>query len=424
MPKAKGHHVGNKLSAASVRNERKPGLYADGHGLYLQVSSFETKAWVFRYTVEGVARKMGLGPIHTVSLAEARKRAADARLKVLDGVDPIENKRAKRAHAKLEAAKAMTFKQCVDKYIEANRAGWKNEKHAAQWASTFHETKRGSLTFPAATAEINDLPVSAIDTGLVLKVLEPVWARTPESARRIRGRIESVLDWAKVRGYRDGENPARWRGHLDKTLAKRPKVREHHDALRYAELPAFMDELRNKEGESARALELTILCASRTGEVIGARWSEIDMASRLWTVPAARMKSGREHRVPLSERAMEILGAQRHNGEFVFAGRKAGSLLSNMSMLELMRDMRGKGATVHGFRSTFRDWAAEQTSYPNELCEIALAHVVSDKTEAAYRRGDMMDKRRRLMADWAVFCEQTPTKSTHAKVVPIREMAQ
>jgi integrase len=360
--------------------------------------------------IEGAARKMGLGPIHTVSLAEARKRAAEARLKVLDGVDPIENKRAKRAHAKLEAAKAVAFKECADKYIEANRAGWKNAKHAAQWDATFNETKRGKRVYPAATAIINDLPVSAIDTGLVLKALEPIWAKTPESASRIRGRIEAVLDWAKVRGYREGDNPARWRGHLDKTLAKRPKMRAHHDAVPYAGLPAFMAELRARDGASARALEFTILTAARTGEAIGARRLEIDHSSRIWTIPAKRMKSGHEHRVPLSDRALEIIGENSTDGEFIFAGRKAGTPLSNMSMLELMRDMRGIGATVHGFRSTFRDWAAEQTSYPNEMCEIALAHVVSDKTEAAYRRGDMMDKRRRLMADWATFCERTPAK--------------
>jgi integrase len=347
---------GNKLTAAAVRAASKPGLYGDGHGLYLQISAFATKAWVFRYMLDGRARKMGLGPLHTISLAEARKRAAEARLKAHDGFDPIDDKRASRVQKRLEAAKAITFRECADKYIEANRAGWKNAKHADQWASTFHETKRGSLIFPAATAAINDLPVSAIDTGLVLKVLEPIWSKTPESARRIRGRIESVLDWAKVRGYRDGENPSRWRGHLDKTLAKRPKARAHHDAISYAEVPAFMDELRNKEGESARALELTILCAARTGEVIGARWSEIDVTSRLWTIPAIRMKSGREHRVPLSDRALEIIGEPSRRGDdFVFAGRKAGAPLSNMSMLELMRDMRGKGATVHGLRSSFRD---------------------------------------------------------------------
>jgi integrase len=277
------------------------------------------------------------------------------------------------------------------------------------------------LTFPAATAAVNDLPVSTIDTGLVLKVLEPLWAKTPESARRIRGRIEAVLDWAKVRGYREGENPARWRGHLDKTLAKRPKVRAHHDAVPYGEMPAFAAEVTAKEGASARALEFTILTAARTGEVIGAKWSEFDLSSRLWTIPAARMKAGRDHRVPLSDRVIEIIAQQPKNGEFIFAGRKRDKPLSNMAMLELLRDMRGQGATVHGFRSTFRDWAAEQTSYPNELCEIALAHAVSDKTEAAYRRGDMMEKRRRLMADWAAYCKRPPT--VRDNVVSIREPA-
>jgi integrase len=415
---------GNKLTAAAVRAASKPGLYGDGHGLYLQVSAFDTKAWVFRYMIDGRPRKMGLGPLHTISLAEARKRAAEARLRAHDGIDPIDDKRARRAQGRLEAAKAITFGECADKYVEAHRAGWKNAKHADQWSATFKETKRGSLTFPPATDAINGLPVSAIDTGLVLKVLEPIWAKTPESARRIRGRIEAVLDWAKVRGYRDGENPARWRGHLDKTLAKRSRVRAHHDAIAYAELPAFMAELRGKDGASARALEFTILTAARTGEVIGTKWSEIDNSSRIWTIPAARMKSGREHRVPLSDRALEIIGEQPRDGEFVFAGRKAGTSLSNMSMLELMRDMRGKGATVHGFRSTFRDWAAEQTSYPNEMCEIALAHVVSDKTEAAYRRGDMMEKRRRLMADWAAYCGARLPTAPSDNVVAIREAAR
>jgi integrase len=433
---------GNKLSAAAVRNAKDPGLYGDGHGLYLQVSAFGTKAWLFRYMIDGKARKMGLGAIHTVSLAEARKRAADARLKVHDGIDPIQERETARVGQKLEAARAMTFKECVDKYIEENRPSWKNDKHADQWVASFNQTKRGKTVFPAATQAINDLPVSVIDTALMLKVLKPIWTRTPESASRIRGRIERVLGWATVHGYRSGENPARWRGHLKEALASRSveSAVKHHDALPYAAMPEFMAAVRDKSGVSARALEFTILAAARTGEVIGARWSEISeveieigegdrkRAEKIWVwqIPAERMKAGKAHRIPLSERALEILSALPREGDFVFLGAGTGKPLSNMAMLELVRGMRGKGATVHGFRSTFRDWAAEQTSYPNELCEIALAHAVSDKTEATYRRGDMMKKRRRLMADWSTYCERLPAAKRElaesGKVVPIRSV--
>jgi hypothetical protein len=296
---------GGKLSAAAVRNAKKPGLYGDGHGLYLQVSTFGTKAWVFRFMIDGVARKMGLGPIHTVSLAEARAEALKARQLVRKGIDPIEAEMAKRRQEKVKAAKTVSFKECADRYIEANRAGWKSDKHADQWFATFNETKRGTLKFPAATAAINDLPISAIDTGLVLKVLEPIWTKTPESASRIRGRIERVLGWATVREYRSGDNPARWEGHLKETLPARAKLsRSHYDAIAYADMPLFMTELRGKEGLSARALEFAILTAARTADVIGARWSEIDLQARLWTVPAERMKAAREHRIALSDRAV------------------------------------------------------------------------------------------------------------------------
>jgi integrase len=412
---------GNRLTAAAVRAAAEPGLYGDGHGLYLQVSAFDTKAWVFRYMVDGRARKMGLGPLHTVSLANARQRAADLRLKVLDGIDPIDDRKTTRAQRRLEAAKAMTFKDCADAYIKANRSGWKNDKHAAQWDATFKETKRGKQVFPAATAPINDLPVAAIDTGLVRKVLEPIWYTTPETASRVRGRIERVLAWATVAGYRSGDNPARWTGHLKELLPAKTKVAAvvHHDAVPYRDMPAFMAALRAKPGASARALEFTILGAARTGEVIGAKWGEIDLEAKLWAVPAARMKAGREHRVPLADRALAILEAIPRDGQYLFSGAREGKPLSNMAMLELVRGMRGKGATVHGFRSTFRDWAAETTAYPNEMCEIALAHAVSDKTEAAYRRGDMMEKRRRLMADWAEYCDQ-PKVDPAKRVIPIR----
>jgi integrase len=401
---------GNKLSAAAVRAASKPGLYGDGHGLYLQVSAFDTKAWVFRYMIDGRARKMGLGPLHTVSLADARKRAEIARLKVLDGVDPIDDAEAKRAARKLEAARAMTFKDCADAYIKANRSGWKNDKHAAQWGATFNETKRGKRIFPSATAVLNDLPVSAIDTGLVRKVLEPIWYSTPETASRVRGRIERVLAWATVAGYRSGDNPARWAGHLKELLPTKTKVAavEHHNALPYRDLPGFMRELTAQDSVSARALEFTILTAARTGEAIGAKWAEIDFDAKLWTIPSERMKAGKEHRVPLSDRTVATIEALLRDGDFVFMGATRDRPLSNMAMLELVRGMR-KGLTVHGFRSTFRDWAAEQTSYSHEMCEIALAHAVGNKVEAAYRRGDMMEKRRRLMADWARYCGKPAT---------------
>ena len=415
---------GNKLTAAAVRAANKPGLYGDGHGLYLQVSAFDTKSWVFRFMIDGRARKKGLGPIHTVSLAEARKRAADARLKALDGIDPIDEHKAQRAARKVEAAKALTFGQAAESYIKANRSGWRSDKHAGQWRATFEETRRGKRVYPAATAIINDLPVSAIDTGLVRKVLEPIWFSTPETASRVRGRIERVLAWATVAGHRVGDNPARWAGHLKELLPAKGAIAktEHLAAIPYAELPAFVGELRAKHGTSASALEFCILTAARTGEVIRARWAEIDLNAKLWTVPATRMKSQVEHRVPLSDRAVAILETLPSEGEYVFPGARRGKPLAHTALLVLLQGMRGRGLTVHGFRSAFRDWAAEQTAYPHELCEIALAHAVGNKVEAAYRRGDMMEKRRRLMAEWANHCAK-PAVAAGGKVVNIRELA-
>ena len=391
-----------KLTPLAVKNADKPGLYGDGLGLYLQVSSFGTKSWLFRFMRDGTARKMGLGAVHTVSLAKARQLAAEARLKIVDGDDPIEARKARRTLAKVEAAKAISFKDCAEKYVASNEAGWRNAKHAGQWRATLE-----TYAYPI----LANLPVSAVDTALVLKVIEPIWTSKPETAGRVRGRIESILNWATAREYRTGENPARWRGHLDNVLPKRSKVAKvkHHDAVAYQELPDFMRVLRGQSFISARALEFTILSAARTGEAIGAEWIEIDLDKRIWTVPAERMKAGREHRVPLSDRLVEMLADLPREGRFVFPGSKEGRPLSNMAMLELLRGQRGQGATVHGFRSSFRDWAAEQTAYPNELCEAALAHTVSDKTEAAYRRGDMFEKRRRLMDDWAKFCAAPAT---------------
>jgi integrase len=393
-----------RLTALKVNKKKHPGMYADGGGLYLRVTKDGTKNWVFRFMLNGRPRWMGMGPFHTVSLVEARKRAAEFRLQRHDGIDPIDARRAERRQAQLDAAKAVTFKDCAARYIAGHKAGWRNTKHAAQWAATL-------ATY--AEPVIGGLSVQAIDIPHVLKVLEPIWTTKPETAGRVRGRIESVLDWAKVRGYRAGENPARWRGHLDKLLPARSKVRrvEHHAALPYAELPGFLASLREQEGIAARALEFAILTAARTGEVIGARWDEIDLLDKTWTVPGTRMKAGREHRVPLSQRVLAILEEVqplRHAEDgFVFPGGKPGRPLSNMAFLMLLRRMERGDLTAHGFRSSFRDWCAERTNFPSEVAEMALAHTVSDKTVAAYNRSDLFDKRRQLMEAWAQFLIKT-----------------
>jgi integrase len=390
-----------RLTALKVDRAKQPGMYADGGGLYLRVTDSGTKNWVFRFMLNGRPRWMGVGPLHTIGLAEARNRAAAFRLQRHDGVDPIERRRAERLQGLLDAAKAVTFKECAARYIASHRAGWRNPKHAAQWKATL-------ATY--AEPVIGGLSVQAIDTALVLKVLEPIWTTKPETAGRVRGRIESILDWAKARGYRAGENPARWRGHLDKLLPPRSKVQsvEHHAALPYAELPSFLVSLREQEGIAARALEFAILTAARTGEVIGARWGEMDLLHKTWTLPAARMKSGREHRVPLSAHALAILKEMQAHRQakdaFVFPGGKNGRPLSNMAFLMLLRRMGFGDVTAHGFRSSFRDWAAERTKFPAEVAEMALAHTVSDKTVAAYNRSDLFERRRRLMAAWATFC--------------------
>jgi integrase len=403
-----------RLNALKVtRAASKPGMYADGGGLYLQVTPGGA-SWIYRYMLKGCAREMGLGPLALYGLHDARAKALDARRLRHEGVDPIEARRAARAKERLDTARVMTFKQCADSYIKAHRAGWRNAKHAAQWEATL-----------ATYAEpiIGGLPVQAVDTALVMKVLElevrdatSLWTAKPETASRLRGRIESILDWAKVRGYREGENPARWRGHLDKLLPPRAKVRkvEHHAALPYSELPNFMVALRAQDGVAARALEFAILTAARTGEVLGARWGEIDTAEKLWTIPSERMKAGKEHRVPLSARSMAILQhmkplrhfSQGHSAAeaFVFPGGKYGLPLSNMAFLMLLRRMGWEDLTAHGFRSSFRDWAAERTNFPSDVSEMALAHTVSSKVKQAYRRGDMFERRRRMMAVWATFC--------------------
>ena len=411
MPRAMG-----QLTALKVEKAKEPGMYADGGGLYLRVTPEGARNWVLRYMLDRRPRWMGLGPLALYGLQEARAKALDARRKRHEGIDPIEARRSERARQRLDAAKAVTFKQCAEAYISAHRAGWRNGKHAGQWSATL-----STYAYPV----IGALPVQAVDTGLVLKVLEPIWTAKPETAGRVRGRLESILDFAKVRGERGGENPARWRGHLDKLLPARSKVRqvEHHAALPYAELPAFLASLREQEGIAARALEFLILTAARTGEVIGAQWNEIDLLDKTWTLPAARMKAHREHRVPLSASALAILDEMQpalnrdaaHS--FVFPGGKAGTGLSNMAFLMLLRRIGRGDLTAHGFRATFKTWASERTSIQNEIVEGALAHVIGGKVEQAYRRGDMFEKRRRLMQQWATFCTTAPAQGN---VTPLR----
>lgn len=404
----------NRLSALKCDRITKPGMYADGGNLFLQVKYEGVKSWVFRYRLRGrkTARDMGLGSYISVTLEHARRKAAAARAQLADDVDPLEARRADRAQKALDAARVVSFKEAATRYIDTHKAGWRNEKHAAQWLATLE-----AYAFPT----LGRLPVAGVDVGAVIKVLEAIWLEKPETAGRVRGRIEAILDWAKARGYRTGENPARWKGNLDHLLPARSKVRrvEHHAALAYVEIGAFTRDLREQEGNSARALEFLILTCARTSEVLGATWDEIDFENALWTVPAHRIKAGKEHRVPLSSRALAILKGQTRAGSaHLFPGGRPGRPLSNMALLMLLGRMDRDDLTAHGFRSTFRDWCAERTNYPNEVAEMALAHTVGDKVEAAYRRGDLFDKRRRLMADWAKFCN---TVAAPAKVINIRE---
>lgn len=391
----------HRLSAKQVEKQRIPGYWADGGGLYLQVSPALTKSWIFRYTRLGRAREMGLGAERDISLSDARAKAGECRRLLAGDVDPLATRDAERQKERLAAVGTITFAKCAERYIEAHRAGWRNEKHAGQWASTLE-------TY--ASPVMGTLAVKDIDTALVLRTLEPIWSSKAETAKRLRGRMERILDWARVMGYRTGENPARWRGHLDKLLpaALNQQTRKHHAALPYDEIGAFLGALRMQQGMAARALEFLILTASRTNEVIGAVGGEMDLEKAVWSVPGQRMKAKRDHRLPLSPRALQIVQSQSQEG-YIFPGGRAGQPLSDMAMLQLLKRMGRSDLTVHGFRSTFKDWAAECTTYPNEVSEMALAHAVGDKVEAAYRRGDLFEKRRNLMRDWERYCTAIPT---------------
>jgi integrase len=399
-------HGIEKLSARSIEKIlRTPGMYCDGGGLWLRVQSSTSRSWVFRYMRDHVSHKMGLGKYPEVSLAKAREYAAEARRTKAEGSDPLAERKARQIATKIKAAKVMTFRQCGEAYVDTHKAGWKNEKHIWQWTATL-----SAHAYPV----FGELPVGEVDVSLVMKVLEPIWHVKNETASRLRGRIEAILDWAKVRGHRSGDNPARWRGHLDKLLPARTRVRkvEHHPALPYKDMPSFMAKLRVETSFAARALEFLILTAGRTGEIVGAKWPEFNLGEKLWVVPGERMKSGREHRVPLCEAAIRILEALKPQGAtsdgYVFAKETTAKPLSNMAMLMLLRRMGFSQITAHGFRSTFRDWVSECTDFSGEVAEMALAHVVEDDTEAAYRRGDLLRKRRSLMTEWATMCTDPP----------------
>lgn len=387
------------LGPLSVSRLSKPGLHAVGGvpGLALQVLPTGGRTWILRTIIGNRRREMGLGGYPAVTLAMAREAAREARELIRRGIDPIDAAREAREALKVTPTVAYTFKAAAEAYIAAHEASWKNPKHRDQWTATLK-----NYAYPV----MGKLDVAAIELPHVMRVLEPIWIKKTETAKRLRGRIEMVLDWAGARGFREGPNPARWRGHLDKLLAKPSKVHRivHHRALPIDEISAFMTRLREAEGVGARALEFAILTAARSGEVRGATWNEIDLDARLWTISAERMKAARQHRAPLSDAAVAVLKAMPPGRPDSYLFRAAhGGRLSDMTISSVLRRLE-VDAVPHGFRSTFRDWVAERTAYPNEVAEMALAHAVGNKVEAAYRRGDLFEKRLAMMNDWGQFC--------------------
>lgn len=411
-----------KLSAVEVANTKRAGVLHDGGGLYMRVSETGSKSWVYRFQLDGKRRDMGIGPYPDVSLADARAKAMGHRKQRHDGTDPLAARKAKRHAERVAVAKGRTFRDCAEDFIKRNKAGWRNAKHRQQWANTL-----ATYVYPT----LGHLPVSAIDTGLVVQVLEPIWTEKPETAGRTRQRIETVLDAAKARGFREGPNPAQWRGNLAHVLPNRSKVRtvKHHAALALNDMPAFLSALREQDGIAALALQFAIFTAARTSEALGAAWGEIDLDGKVWTVPANRMKAGREHRIPLSNAALVVLRTVRplavqSNGRPdpaapVFPSHRKAKPLSNMVFLMLLRRMKRGDITAHGMRSTFSDWAAERTAHPREVVEMALAHTVENKVEAAYRRGDLFDKRRKIMDAWASFCNAPRVEKASDNVTSI-----
>ncbi len=404
-----------KLNTLAIRRLKKAGHYGDGGGLYLKVDGAEARSWQFRYKHRSTGRTvwLGLGAERDVTLAEAREKARECRRILADGKDPLAERKAAQT-AEKAAEKAMTFAKVAEMFIAAHEAGWRNPKHRQQWRNTLRD-----YVLP----EIGERLASEVTVGEVMKILEPLWREKPETASRVRGRIEAVLDYATARGWRTGDNPARWRGHLANLLPARDKVArvQHHAALPWREIGGFMATLREQKRNPALAAEFAILTAARSGEVRGARWGEIDLGNRTWTIPGDRMKAGREHRIPLSARAIEILQdvkpLRKAADSLVFPGGRARQALSDVALSNAVKAAGGAETTLHGFRSTFRDWCAEATNYPREVCETALAHTNRDKTEAAYFRADLFERRRRLMDEWAEFCSRP---AVGAKVVPIR----
>ncbi len=403
----------HKLSSRKIETA-KPGKYEDGGGLRLVVSNAGARKWVLRFTINGKRREMGLGSFPDVGLAEARDKASECRTQARDGIDPIEARQT-------EPEKIPTFTTCAARYIRAHRRGWKNTKHARQWVSTLKTYAR---------PEIGSKKVDTIATEDILKILSPIWTIKTETAKRVQGRIENILDYAAAHKYSDPLNPARWRGHLDKLLPRPSRVKKvtHHPAMPHTEVPAFMKKLAGNDNISALALRFLILTATRTSEVLQTKWNEIELDAAVWVIPAERMKSRREHRVPLSDTALTILNAlPRVDGNpYIFPGNRQGRPLSNMAMLQLMRGM-GYGVNCqlgayvpHGFRSSFRDWSGEVSSFPRDVAEMALAHVIENKVEAAYRRGDLFDKRRKMMQEWASYIDKCKTR---AEIISINQNA-
>jgi integrase len=385
----------------------KRGRYAVGNNVYLQISEWGTRSWLFRYRLDGRATHMGLGPYDLLTLAEARERGHQARRQLLNGVDPLKEKRqAKRLRA-LDRVHAKSFKECALAYITAHEAGWRGDRSRRQWSASL--TK---YVYP----KIGTLPVADVDLACVLSVVEPIWTLVPETARRVRNRVELILDWATARGLRSGDNPARWRGLLENLLSeqRRAQAVNHLAAVPYQQIGAFMEKLRTQEGIAARALEFLILTASRSKEALGVRWSEID--GNTWTVPASRMKAHKEHRVPLSCRAVALLASLPHDSDFVFPAIRADGAPGYKTLIRVLQRL-GVKATVHGFRSSFRTWAGERTSYPNHVIEIALAHTIGSAVERAYSRGDLLDQRSKLMEAWAAYCDRA---AGDGEVVAIR----
>ncbi|MGI4977206.1 MAG: tyrosine-type recombinase/integrase [Janthinobacterium lividum] len=419
--------MSGKLTAVGVKGQLKPGRHTDGGGLHLYVKDTDRRTWVLRFMRAGKSRDMGLGAFPEVSLAEAREKAATARKLIRAGGDPLESRQT--IEAAIAAAVSHTFRAAAEELMADKGKGWRNPKHRAQWASTLE-----NYAFPV----FGDWPVQQVDSEAVMRVLRPLWDRAPETGSRLRGRIEAVLDAAAARGWRTGENPARWKGHLASRLPSPRKVKAigHHPALPWNAVGGFLAELRQREGVAARAVEMAILTACRSGEVRGMRWSEVDLDAAVWTVPGKRMKAGKLHRVPLSAAAVVMLRQMRAGqpgaAALVFPGAKVGTALSDMSLTAVLRRMNtvadgqtppwrdgatGEPITVHGFRSTFRVWAGERTPYPREVVEAALAHTLKDKVEAAYQRSDLMERRRPLMEEWATFCTVADRSGA---VVPIR----